>query len=114
MFKSKKKFVIGFLLARVIGLPLIAHAEETVVDQKQSVPEETWNAKFQATYLWQGKPSFHAPYTGTNSLLPNREHAYSATATAFLGLRPWHGTELYYNPEVIQAIPFSNLKGLGG
>jgi high affinity Mn2+ porin len=114
MFKSKKKFVIGFLLARVIGLPLIAHAEETVVDQEQSVPEETWNAKFQATYLWQKKPSFHAPYTGTNSLLPDREHAYSFTATAFLGYRPWQGGELYFNPEMIQAVPFSNLHGLGG
>jgi hypothetical protein len=114
MFKSKKKIVIGFLLARVIGLPLIAHAEETVVGQEQSVPEETWNAKFQATYLWQKKPSFHAPYTGTNSLLPERELAYSFTATAFLGYRPWQGGELYFDPEMIQAVPFSNLHGLGG
>ncbi|MEQ6473936.1 hypothetical protein [Comamonas sp. wu1-DMT] len=52
---------------------------------------ERWNAKFQATYVWQRKPSFSAPYTGEKSLLPGRERSYSFTTTASLGYRPWAG-----------------------
>jgi high affinity Mn2+ porin len=75
---------------------------------------ETAGAKFQATYVWQGQPAFAAPYSGPNSLDPARGHSYSFSGTAFLGLRPWHGGELYVNPEVVQGIPLSRLLGLGG
>jgi len=75
---------------------------------------ETWNAKFQATYVWQDKRPFAAAYSGTNSLTPDREKSYSFTATAALGLRPWEGGELYFNPEVAQGVPLSGLTGLGG
>lgn len=76
--------------------------------------EEDTQAKFQATYVWQGKPAFGAAYSGPNSLAPGREKSYSFTATAFLGLRPWAGGELYFNPEIAQGVPLSNLVGLGG
>jgi hypothetical protein len=76
--------------------------------------EENWNAKFQTTYVWQDKASFNAAYNGRNSLTTQQEKSYSFTATAFLGMRPWKGGELYFNPEVIQGVPFSNLTGLGG
>lgn len=75
---------------------------------------ETWNAKFQATYVWQDKRPFAAAYSGTNSLRPDQEKSYSFTATAALGLRPWEGGELYFNPEVAQGVPLSGLTGLGG
>lgn len=75
---------------------------------------ETWNAKFQATYVWQDKRPFAAAYSGTNSLRPGQEKSYSFTATAALGLRPWEGGELYFNPEVAQGVPLSGLTGLGG
>jgi hypothetical protein len=71
-------------------------------------------AGFQATYIWQKKPDFHAPYSGTNSLLPGAETGYTLSATLFLGARPWKGTEVFVNPEVIQAIDISDLHGLGG
>lgn len=116
MFKNTKMLVVGSLLAWVIGLPVIAYAQENspAPEQEKIIPDETWNAKFQATYLAQIKPSFNALYTGDNSLRPGRESAYSTTFTAFLGYRPWKGAELYFNPEMIQSVPFSNLHGLGG
>ncbi|MGJ7913861.1 carbohydrate porin [Massilia sp. LXY-6] len=77
-------------------------------------PEETWNAHAQATYVWQAKPSFQAPYSGPASLLPQRETGYSFSATGAFGLRPWAGTELYFDPEVVQGKAFSGLHGLGG
>ena len=89
--------------AASIGFPL-AHGAE----------EENWNAKFQTTYIWQGKAPFNAAYSGPNSLTPEREKSYSFTGTAFLGMRPWTGGELYFNPEVAQGVPLSSLTGLGG
>lgn len=79
-----------------------------------SVEREDWNARFQLTYVWQRKQPFPAPYTGPRSLTPNRERSYSFTATAAFGLRPWEGAELYFNPELAQGVPLSELTGLGG
>ncbi len=76
--------------------------------------EESWNARFQTTYIWQSKSPFNAAYSGRNSLSPEREKSYSFTGTTFLGIRPWAGGELYFNPEVVQGVPLSNLTGLGG
>ena len=116
MLENTKKFVLGCLLAQAIGLPLAVHAQTTnsVSEPETTITEEKWNAKFQATYLGQSKPAFNAPYTGTNSLRPEREHAYSSTITAYFGYRPWKGGEAYFNPEMIQSVPLSGLHGLGG
>ncbi len=93
-------------LAAALLVPAIGHAE---------APEaEDWNARFQATYVWQGKRPFPAAYSGANSLTPGKESSYSFTATAMLGWRPWAGGELYFNPEAAQGVPLSNLTGLGG
>jgi len=83
------------------------------VGYAQDVPEET-SAKFQATYVWQRKSPFDAPYTGPRSLSPDREKSYSLTATAALGIRTWRGGEVYFDPEVTQGVPLSGLTGLGG
>lgn len=114
MFQNKKKVAIAFLLGRLMYMPLSLHAQEELAPAPQVIPDENWNANFQSTYLWQHKDAFSAPYSGDNSLMPGREKSYSLTATAYFGYRPWHGTELYFNPEMIQAVPFSELHGLGG
>lgn len=75
---------------------------------------EDWNAKFQATYVWQAKRPFSAAYSGPNSLSPDKEKSYSFTTTAALGFRPWTGGEFYFDPEAAQGVPLSNLTGLGG
>ncbi len=77
-------------------------------------PEETFQARVQATYVFQSKPGFRAPYSGPNSLSPARERSYSLTATAMFGWRPWAGGEVYVNPEVALGLPLSELTGLGG
>jgi hypothetical protein len=76
--------------------------------------EQAWDAHFQATYVWQGKRSMAAAYSGAHSLSTDRERSYSFTATAALGVRPWAGGELYFDPEVSQGLPISGLTGLGG
>lgn len=68
----------------------------------------------QATYLRQWKPSFHSPYSGPNSLSATRAISYSFTSTLYLGAKLGYGWEAYFNPEMAQGVPFSELKGMGG
>ncbi|HSN40459.1 MAG TPA: carbohydrate porin [Burkholderiales bacterium] len=75
---------------------------------------ESWNLHFQATQVFQFKPSFGAAYTGANSLVPERERSRTTTATLFAGFRPWSGGEIYFNPEMAIGVPFSDMKGVGG
>jgi high affinity Mn2+ porin len=80
----------------------------------QAPESEEWNAKFQATYVWQGKRPLSASYSGPNSLSTGEENSYSFTITAALGFRPWTGGEFYFDPEAAQGVPLSRLTGLGG
>lgn len=105
MFKINATQAAGLLLACALT-SLAAFAQE--------LREESWNARFQTTYVWQTKPAFSAAYSGSNSLRPEHEKSYSFSATAALGWRPWQGGELYFDPEVVQGIPLSGLTGLGG
>lgn len=105
MFKIKATQAAGLLLAYALTLPA-AFAQE--------LREESWNAKFQTTYIWQTKPAFSAAYSSSNSLRPEHEKSYSFSATAAFGWRPWQGGELYFDPEVAQGVPLSGLTGLGG
>jgi hypothetical protein len=83
-----------------------------------AVQDEDWNAFGQATYIRHTHRAFPAAYTNLNgspnSLLPERENSWSVTATAFLGVRPWSGGELFFVPEMIAQVGFSQLHGLGG
>jgi hypothetical protein len=81
----------------------------------QTPEYEDTAARFQTTYNWQKHPSFNAAYSGANSIIPEAEKMYTFSATAFLGVRPWQGGEVYFNPELVQGVPFStNLIGMGG
>lgn len=84
------------------------------IAQAQEAGEQDRDAKLQATYVWQRKSPFGATYSGPHSLSTEREKSYSLTATAALGFRPWARGELYFDPEVAQGAPLSDLTGLGG
>jgi high affinity Mn2+ porin len=79
---------------------------------------ENWNAYGQFTYISSWKPRFPARYTNLNgsinSLLPDPERSFTASATLYLGVRLWKGAEAYIAPEVISERGFSQLRGLGG
>src|SRR5574337_1219530 len=107
-------FIAPRRLAHLYGLAALALALLPARGHAETPDTEDWNARFQATYVWQGKRAFPAAYSGHNSLSPDREKSYSFTATAMLGWRPWSGGALYFNPEAAQGVPLSNLTGLGG
>lgn len=67
----------------------------------------------QTTFIAQGVPGFRAPYTGPASLIGHQVQS-TTTATAFLGLKLFEGTELYYNPEFSQGFGLSRTLGVAG
>jgi len=107
MFRCFKIHGAGWLLPTLLAAASCARADDLPAT-------EAWNAHVQATYVWQAKPAFAAPYSGPASLAPWRETGYSFSATAAFGVRPWTGAELYVDPEVVQGKPMSGLHGLGG
>lgn len=97
------------------GTAVRAQATTDAADQGRlhMTPSPDVEAHLQATYIWQRKPAFSAPYTGDNSLKTEREKSYTFSSTLFLGLRAAPGLEFYVNPEVIQGVPLSHLAGFG-
>ena len=84
------------------------------VSWAQSVDYEDTTAKYQTTYNVQRHPSFSSAYAGPNSLSSAPEKMYTLSTTAHWGTRLWQGGELYFNPELMAGVPFSNLTGMGG
>jgi len=104
--------VLLFLAGPACAAP--APAGSAAADERPDDDPPRWALHAQTTYVWQHKPSFDAPYTGPNSLVPTAERSYSFTATADLGLRPWAGGQIHFNPEAGQGVPLSHLSGAGG
>lgn len=83
-------------------------------DADALLKDSGWSYHFQFTGILQGHPTFHAPYTGQNSLTPGHERAYSVTATAYLGRRLWKGAAIYFNPEMAGGKGFGSTLGIAG
>jgi len=80
-----------------------------------AMPDMTnWSVHGQTTWIAQGYPAFHAPYSGQNSLIPSGEARDTVSGTGFIGLGLWNGAALYYDPELFQGLGLSNTKGLAG
>lgn len=113
-----RRVLIAIVAAGTLASSPTATAVETearlAAAPEAEVGAEPHNAYFQATYVYQRHGSFRALYTGPNSLSPNHEKGYSFSATAYLGWRLGPNTELYFNPEVVEAVALSRLTGLGG
>jgi len=73
-----------------------------------------WNVHGQFTAIEQGYPAFPSPYQGANSLSGANQAKNTVSATAFIGFRPWDGTEIYINPEITQGFGLSETIGVAG
>jgi high affinity Mn2+ porin len=67
----------------------------------------------QMTFLNQYDPPFRAPYSGTNSLVPN-ESRETTDVTLYAGVRLWQGAEAWINPEIDQGFGLSGTLGVAG
>jgi high affinity Mn2+ porin len=76
------------------------------------IASNSWNVHGQFTAIEQGYPAFHSPYEGANSLSGASQASNTESATAFIGYRPWDGTEIYVNPEITQGMGLSATHGI--
>lgn len=72
------------------------------------------NLHGQTTYINQRYNNFTASYSGENSLNAQKSMSYTWSGTLFMGARLAPNTDVYFNPEVVSGVPFSDLAGLGG
>ena len=72
------------------------------------------NIHGQTTYINQRYNNFTSSYSGMNSMSAQKSMAYTWSGTLFFGARVAPNTDIYFNPEVISGVPFSDLTGLGG
>jgi high affinity Mn2+ porin len=80
-----------------------------------TAPEsDRWQIYGQTTYLPQGYPAFHAPYSGPNSLTPAPQAQATWSNSLYLNARLWDGGEIYYNPELLQGFGLSDTTGIAG
>jgi len=75
---------------------------------------DRWEIHGQTTFLPQGYPAFHAPYSGPNSLTPAPQIQETWSNSLFLNARLWDGGEVYYNPELLQGFGLNNTLGVAG
>lgn len=73
-----------------------------------------WNLHGQFTGVTQYHPSFHAPYSGANSLDAAADNATTLDATLFAGVSLWRDAALYANLELDQGFGLSNTLGIAG
>jgi len=72
------------------------------------------NIHGQTTYINQRYNNFTSSYSGENSLSSLKSMSYTWSGTLFFGARLAPNTDVYFNPEVVSGVPFSDLVGLGG
>lgn len=72
------------------------------------------NIHGQTTYINQRYNNFTSSYSGENSLSSLKSMSHTWSGTLFLGARLAPNTDVYFNPEVVSGVPFSDLVGLGG
>ncbi len=103
----------GVLLAGIFQMAP-AYAQQATTPDGASAPPvvQDYAILGQATFLDQFHPGFHAAYAGPNSLDSGRRGDETFDATLYAGVRPWHGAEIWVNPEIDQGFGLSNTLGL--
>lgn len=96
----------------IFSVSVICGQDSNAQDSAKQQSRLNWH--FQATYVYQYKPSFHAPYEGVNSLAGKEEKQNSVTATLFAGVALWKGAAFYINPEIAGGSGLSGAVGMAG
>src|SRR5208283_3244103 len=96
--------VDGFDVLSPPGLP-------DVVNSGEEQPQ-TWNWHVQNTDIMQGYPSFHAKYSGANSLPPGGQIRQTVSVDLYAGVRLWSGAEAHIDGLMWQGFGLHNTLGI--
>jgi len=103
--------VLGAALG-LFALREVRAADSVPVDGPPGITER-FALHGQFTYVEQETSAFTAPYSGPNSLLPEKG-AETTDATLYLGARLWSGAEAWLNSELDQGFGLDNTVGVAG
>lgn len=104
---------VFFFLSALLISSFVFAQKDTIVPPRNKTHESSWSAHFQFTAVSQSHGSFHALYSGYNSLDNSIERGLlTATATAFIGKKILRYTNLYANAEVSGGRGFSEATGI--
>jgi high affinity Mn2+ porin len=95
-----------------IASSLIALAAMRAIAEEPPAADERAAVHFQATVATQAHPSFHAAYSGRNSLSPDAESATSVVMDLSVGVRLLRGTEIVFQPELAGGRGLSSTLGV--
>ena len=80
--------------------------------EEQQPQQQNWAIHFDAIEVLQGQPGFHAPYSGTNSIVPRDDFRQTSEVDLFFNARLWPGGEFYFNPEYYQGFGLGSTHGI--
>ena len=128
IYSSRLSFPLGILSAVTIQFVFTARAQDNLLqsstgdDGKTPVPiekkeeqqpeQQNWAIHFDAIEIFQGQPGFHAPYSGTNSIVPRDDFRQTSEVDLFFAARLWPGGEFCFNPEYYQGFGLGSTHGL--
>ena len=106
---------ISFLVAASLLRGGAAHASDSADPPEKTPPpkHETFAFHGELTYVEQETSGFKTPYSGPNSLSPNRG-AETIDANIAIGSRLWPGAEGWISPEVDQGFGLDDTLGVAG
>jgi high affinity Mn2+ porin len=99
---------------KVDGSSMTAATTKTAASDVWPIAPDNGNIHAQFTLIGQGYPAFHSPYEGAQSLAGASQFQNTTSATAFIGVRPWDGGEIYFDPELMQGFGLSDTLGVAG
>ena len=108
------RFIFALLL--VFASSSLAQTGDTPAPS-QDDQEPFWNrfwVSFQANFIRQQYPTFHAAYSGPNSFLPTGEHATSRIETLYTGFQITRQLEILADVESAGGAGVSNALGIAG
>lgn len=91
----------------VLSLPSLPDVANSGEEQPQR-----WNWHVQNTDVMQGYPSFHAKYSGANSLPPGGQIRQTVSVDLYAGVRLWSGAEAHIDGLMWQGCGLHNTLGI--
>jgi high affinity Mn2+ porin len=123
--RALSTFTATLLCGTLLFWPVLSRAQGTAPapqpqgtpvtpDQAGPAPTEWYAYHGQSTFTEQFSPGFASKVQGPQSLSSAANGRETVDATAYLGVRPWTGAEVWFDPEVDQGFGLGNTFGVAG
>jgi len=115
----RKRTALAYAIAILI-FASSAHADDPAATfdpiKTQLLPfyNDDWSIYTTATAIYQGYPSFHAAYSGAQSLPASSQWKNLEVVDLFIGRRLWQGGAIYIDPQFYRGFGLNGTIGMAG